>query len=139
MRAPSSRSTCAACGARNRVAAVELACSRASGDSTGARAVCMVAPGRGESMNRRRLLAVLVAAVAATVLPGVAHAAQCDPIVTAPHYRGGVPTAEQVLGYSLGSREASAADINTYIAAVDAASTRVTSGTFATSWEGRPL
>ena len=90
-------------------------------------------------MKRRRLLAALVAIVAAAALPGIAHAATCDPIGTTPHYRGEVPTAAQVLGYSLGSREASAADINTYIAAVDAASPRVTSGTFATSWEGRPL
>jgi hypothetical protein len=44
-----------------------------------------------------------------------------------------------VLGYSIGSQEASAADINAYIAAVDAASEGVVSGQFATSWEGRPL
>ena len=44
-----------------------------------------------------------------------------------------------MLGYQLGSQEATAAEINTYISQLDAASTRVVSGQFATSWEGRAL
>jgi hypothetical protein len=85
-------------------------------------------------------VAVAVAVCAAIGPVGTALAAPaCDPIRTTPHFRGQVPTPESVLGYSIGSREASAADIATYVAAVDAATTRVVSGRFATSWEGRPL
>ena len=49
------------------------------------------------------------------------------------------PTAEQVLGFTLGSREVTAAEANAYVDAVDAASDRVVSGTFASSWNGRQL
>jgi hypothetical protein len=84
---------------------------------------------------------VVAVAVSAAVGPlGAAFAAPpCDPIQTAPHFRGEVPTPENVLGYPIGSQEASAADIAAYVAAVDAASPGVVSGQFATSWEGRPL
>jgi hypothetical protein len=90
-------------------------------------------------VSRRLLLAAVVAAVAAAVVPTVALAAPCDPIQTTPHFRGEVPSPEQVLGFPIGAQEVTAAQINQYIAAVDAASSRVTSGTFATSWEGRAL
>ena len=85
---------------------------------------------------------VLAFAVSAVVGPfgaSAVAATSCDPIQTAPHFRGEVPSPEQVLGFPIGSRESSAADIENYVAAVDAASPRVISGQFATSWEGRPL
>ena len=90
-------------------------------------------------MSRRLLLAAVATAIAAAVAPAIALAAPCDPIQTTPHFRGEVPSPQQVLGFPIGAQEVTAAQINQYIAAVDAASTRVTSGTFATSWEGRPL
>jgi zinc carboxypeptidase len=90
-------------------------------------------------VSRCMLLAAVVAAVAAAVVPTVALAAPCDPIKTTPHFRGAVPSPQQVLGFPIGAQEVTAAQINQYIAAVDASSTRVTSGTFATSWEGRAL
>ena len=85
-------------------------------------------------------VAVAIAVSSAVGPVGAALAAPpCDPIQTPPHFRGQVPTPQQVLGYELGSREATAAEINTYIGALDAASSRVVSGQFATSWEGLPL
>ncbi|MGH9290017.1 MAG: M14 family zinc carboxypeptidase, partial [Acidimicrobiales bacterium] len=92
------------------------------------------------------VLAPLVAAVVA-VTPGVppgsgptARASTtCDPIQTPPSFRGDVPTAEQVLGFPLGSQEVTAGESNAYVDAVDQASPRVVSGTLATSWQGRPL
>jgi len=83
-------------------------------------------------------VALAVSAVVGPLEAAVA-APPCDPIRTTPHFRGVVPTPEDVLGYPIGSREASAADIAAYVAAVDAASAGVVSGQFATSWEGRPL
>ena len=53
--------------------------------------------------------------------------------------RGGVPTSEDVLGFPLGSREVTAAETNEYVDAVDAASDRVVSGTFGSSWQGREM
>jgi Zinc carboxypeptidase len=44
-----------------------------------------------------------------------------------------------VLGFPLGSREVTAAEANAYVDAVDAASDRVVSGTFGTSWQGREM
>jgi hypothetical protein len=84
------------------------------------------------------MVAVAVSAAVGPLETALA-APPCDPIRTTPHFRGQVPSPEQVLGYPIGSQEASAADIATYVAAVDAASPRVVSGQFATSWEGRPL
>lgn len=85
---------------------------------------------------------VVLLAAAAGVTPAVerSDAAQgCDPIQTPPSFRGEVPTAEQVLGFRLGSQEVTSAESNAYVDAVDAASPRVISGTAATSWQGRPL
>src|SRR6185295_14775857 len=67
---------------------------------------------------------VVAVAVCAAIGPvGTALAAPaCDPIRTTPHFRGQVQTPESVLGYSIGSREASAADIAKSVAAVGAAS-----------------
>jgi Zinc carboxypeptidase len=84
-------------------------------------------------------LAVAVVAGVGPLATAAGAATPCDPIQTAPHFRGEVPSPEQVLGYPIGSRESTAADIATYVAAVDARSPRVVSGQFATSWEGRPL
>jgi Zinc carboxypeptidase len=65
----------------------------------------------------------------------------CDPIQTPPAYLDSVPTGEDVpaLGFPIGSQEVTSAQSNAYIAAVDAASDRVVSGTAATSVEGRDL
>ena len=58
---------------------------------------------------------------------------------TPPVFGGAVPTSEEVLGFPLGSREVTAAEANAYVDAVDAASDRVVSGTFGTSWQGREM
>ena len=84
-------------------------------------------------------VAIAVSSAVGSVDAALAAPTPCDPIQTAPHFRGQVPSPEQVLGYPIGSREASAADIAHYVAAVDAASPGVVSGQFGTSWEGRPL
>jgi hypothetical protein len=63
-------------------------------------------------VSRRLLLAAVVAAVAAAVVPTVALAAPCDPIQTTPHFRGEVPSPEQVLGFPIGAQEVTAAQIN---------------------------
>src|SRR5262245_24936530 len=91
---------------------------------------------------RKYLLApapIVFAVAVALLVVGRAGAATCDPMQTPPHFRGLVPTPQQVLGYQLGSQEATAAEINTYIGALDASTSRVVSNQFATSWEGRPL
>ena len=72
--------------------------------------------------------------------PGPARAvAACDPFGTTPEYDQGVRTASDVLGFALGSQEATADQIVTYLAAVDADSDRVATGLAATSVGGRPL
>jgi hypothetical protein len=63
----------------------------------------------------------------------------CNPITTKPHWRGTVPTPHQVLGFRLGTREATNAEIGRYWGVVDAVSNRVRTGVFAHSWQGRPL
>jgi Zinc carboxypeptidase len=95
---------------------------------------------------RRRALALFLTIAAAGVVtlapagPAAgAPQAACDPIQTTPVFGGSVPTAEEVLGFALGSREVTAAEISAYVDAVDAASDRVVSGTFATSWQGRQM
>jgi hypothetical protein len=100
-------------------------------------------------MRSRPVASVLTSLLftAIAVVPGVvaangpaANAAPaCHPIQTPPSFRGEVPTAEQVLGFSLGSQEVTSAESNAYVDAVDAASPRVVSGTLGTSWQGRQL
>jgi hypothetical protein len=63
----------------------------------------------------------------------------CHPIQTSPEFTGVTPTAEEVLGFALGDQEVSAAESDSYLGAIDAASDRVTSGTAGFSVEGRPL
>lgn len=91
---------------------------------------------------RRTLGTSLTLGLAAPLLalvPGPAPAAvECNPR-TAPTYAGEVPTGEEVLGYELGSREATVRDMHDYLAAVDEASDDVSVGSFGTSTEGRPL
>jgi hypothetical protein len=65
--------------------------------------------------------------------------APCDPIDAPAVYAGVVPTAEEVLGFQLGEREVTTDEAWTYLDAIDQASDRVISGTYATSAEGRPL
>ena len=94
-------------------------------------------------MRRRlRQILVAVAAVAAFAIAtegSAAAAPPCDPMQTPPDFRGVVPTSDDVLGFPLGSRETTAAEVNTYVDAVAGASDRVVSGTFATSSQGRQL
>jgi hypothetical protein len=94
------------------------------------------------------LVFVLLVAAAAAVAPGsvsqvtraAAQAAPaCHPIQTPPSFRGEVPTAEEVLGFPLGSQEVTSAESNAYVDAVDAASPRVVSDTLGTSWQGREI
>ncbi|MFD0691355.1 M14 family zinc carboxypeptidase [Actinomadura fibrosa] len=80
-----------------------------------------------------------LASTAAAQSPGAAPSAGCDPTGTAPVYRGKVPSPEQVLGFDLGERQATAAESDRYLEAVAAASDRVVSGTLATTAQGRPL
>jgi len=65
--------------------------------------------------------------------------APCDPFETPPDYTEDVPTAEEILGFALGSQEVTAAESNAYLDAIAEASDRVVAGTAATSWEGREL
>src|SRR5215218_6200228 len=85
-----------------------------------------------------RGLAVTLAAGALLIGAAPAAAQDCDPF-TAPTFRGEVPTAQQTIGIALGDRDVTTAESDRYLLAVDAASTRVTSGVAATSVQGRPL
>ncbi len=88
---------------------------------------------------RQPVVCVVVAVCGLALAPAQASAAACDPVQTPPVFRGTVPTSQQVLGFPLGSREVTAAEANAYVDAVDAASDRVVSGTFGTSWQGRGM
>jgi hypothetical protein len=77
----------------------------------------------------------MLAAVAAT--PAAAAPQACDPWTAS--FRGDVPTAKQVIGIDLGERDATTAESDAYLLAVDRASRRVTSGVLAHSVQGRPL
>ncbi len=65
-------------------------------------------------------------------------AAACRPDADAT-YAGAVPTGEEVLGFRLGSQEATVEEIDAYLDAVDDASDAVAVDTFATSSSGRPM
>src|SRR5215213_6202856 len=62
----------------------------------------------------------------------------CDPVRTPPELAGQAPTAEDVLGFPLGEHDVTVAESDAYLQAVAAASPRVTAGTAAVSWQGRP-
>ena len=51
-------------------------------------------------------VAIAVVGAAGPVGSALAAPAACDPIGTTPHFRGQVPSPEDVLGYPIGSREA---------------------------------
>jgi Zinc carboxypeptidase len=88
-----------------------------------------------------RRLASLIAAILVAVLvplPPDADAGSC-PIETQPEYSGSVPSGRDVLGFRLGRHEVTTDQAYTYLDAVDAASDRVVTGTYATSVQGRPL
>src|SRR5436309_1582471 len=96
-------------------------------------------------MDRRSRLrggiTAAVVAIASTLSPvagGARAAGSCDPF-TAASFRGSVPSAQDVLGFSLGDREVTTDEAWTYLDAVDAASDRVVTGTYAISVQGRPL
>jgi hypothetical protein len=98
---------------------------------------------------RRTLAGMTAASVAALCVTSVATASppsrplgshhRCDPVSTGPHFRGTVPSPDHVLGYRLGSREATDQEIGRYWRVVDRASDRVVTGVYAHSWKGRPL
>jgi len=90
----------------------------------------------------KRGSALVACLCALSLLPapvGVVAQAPCDPIDTEPVYSGLVPTAKDVIGFRLGRREVTVEEAWTYLDAVDAASDRVVSDTYATSVLGRPL
>src|SRR5918994_1368459 len=88
---------------------------------------------------RRGLAGVLATgALLIGAAPAAAQQTSCDPF-TQPSFRGEVPTSQQVIGIGLGDRDVSTAESDRYLLAVDAASSRVTSGVAATSVQGRPL
>jgi hypothetical protein len=84
-------------------------------------------------------LGLIGVATAGPVAPRANSATACSAVSTQPHFRGTVPTPRSVLGYQLGSHEATVGDIGRYWRAVDRASSRVRTGVFAKSWQGRPL
>lgn len=71
--------------------------------------------------------------------PGQGAAGRCNPTTTKPTFRHGMPSPSKVLGFQLGSREATNPEIGRYWRAADRASARVRTGVFAHSWDGRPL
>src|SRR3954471_18516201 len=90
--------------------------------------------------RRARLLAMLAALLVFTSVLAIGSAAQaaCDPF-TAPVYAGKAPSPKDVLGFSLGSQEVTDHQIVTYLDAIDAGSTAVTTAKAATSVQGRAI
>jgi hypothetical protein len=89
-------------------------------------------------VRRPLALAVSLSLVATSVLataPVIAQA-DCDPFQTVPDYGGTVPTAEEQLGFAFGEQQVDVAEVNEYLAAVDAASDRVVTANAATSVGG---
>ncbi|MBO0828156.1 MAG: hypothetical protein J2P24_10290 [Streptosporangiales bacterium] len=77
----------------------------------------------------------------AAARPATARAdtATCSPVGTPPNFRDQVPTPKQVLGFDLGSKEATNEELNRYLNVLDQSSTRLVTGTFAHTSTGRPL
>ena len=89
----------------------------------------------------KRLMLVLAIGAGALLAgsgPAVAAPPPCDPFGPAT-FRGQVPTPQQVIGINLGDRDVTTAESDAYVAAVDAASPRVVSGSLAKSVQGRDL
>jgi hypothetical protein len=68
-----------------------------------------------------------------------APAAGCSTTGTPPVRTRAVPSPSQTLGFQLGSRPVTDREIGTYLDVVDRASDEVVTGTFAQSWQDRPL
>ncbi len=98
---------------------------------------------------RRALVGITTASVVALCLTHVAEASPssppqsshrgCDPLTTTPHFRGQVPSPRRVLGFPLGTREATDQEIGRYWRVADRSSRRIVTGVYAHSWQGRPL
>jgi hypothetical protein len=93
---------------------------------------------------KTRIVLIVVAVTLAVAAAGAAPAqaqvgASCDAFTTPAELRGEVPTPRSVLGIDLGERDVTTAESDAYLEAVDRASTRVFTGTAATSVQGRPL
>ncbi len=98
---------------------------------------------------RRVLAGITATSVVVLCLTNVATASaasgpsssrpRCNPVTTTPHFRHTVPSPHHVLGYDLGTREATNQQIGRYWHAADRASDRVVTGVYAHSWKGRPL
>ena len=94
-------------------------------------------------MRHRRLapaLAFLLAFGGGPIAPAIAQT-DCDPFATTPVFAPGVPTLADVTDDDIefGEREVTWQESNAYIAAVDAASTRVVSAEAATSVLDKPI
>lgn len=63
----------------------------------------------------------------------------CDSVSTRPTFRGKVPSPSQFLGYDLGRRKATNAQVEGYLKAVDRASREVVTGTFGKTGTGASL
>ncbi|HEX6445200.1 MAG TPA: M14 family zinc carboxypeptidase, partial [Streptosporangiales bacterium] len=83
--------------------------------------------------------ALAAGGAAARPTPARADTATCSPVGTAPDFRGRVPTPKQVLGFDLGSQEATNEQLNRYLHVLDGSSSRLVTGTFAHTATGRPL
>lgn len=90
-------------------------------------------------MKHSRLLLVLVLAAALVPAPAAPAQETCDPFDTPAEYAGVVPSPKEVLGFHLGRREVTTDQAWMYLDAVDAASDRVATGTYAVSPLGREL
>src|SRR6185503_21031516 len=96
---------------------------------------------RGSTVRNRRLAPLLAALLAISTGPVQTASAQpsCDPFQTTPVVDPSIPTAQSVFGFDFGAQEVTVDQSNAYLAAVDAASTRVVTATAATSVQGRHI
>jgi hypothetical protein len=92
-------------------------------------------------MTAASVVALCLTSVATASPPGQPSRSHqpCDPVTTQPHFRGAVASPYRVLGFPLGSREATNEEIGRYWHVADRASARVVTGVYAHSWNGRPL
>jgi hypothetical protein len=90
-------------------------------------------------MRLRALSLALVLAAVLVPAPAAPAQAPCDPFDTPAEYAGVVPTPKDVLGFHLGRREVTTDQAWAYLDAVDAASDRVVTDTYAVSPLGREL
>ena len=83
-------------------------------------------------------LALLIALGGSTAAPVVAQP-DCDPFDTMPVIDPAIPTAEEELGFAIGSQEVTVDESNAYLDAIDDASNRVITDTAATLASGRTI